>query len=253
MNARTTYRVELAYDGSAYAGFARQIDQPTVEGHLLDALRPLMSEIPSVDVGGRTDKGVHATGQVISFWSRTPYTKDRIIEALEQTPDDIVIRDVCIVPRSFHARYTAVARRYSYFHPACDVDIHLLGQMLHELIGYRDFSAFARSTPSSKSTFRRLWHTQVRHTMFQGQPTIRIDFGGDGFLRKQVRVMVATAIREAQAKSPTNCLVKMSATRNRRETAQPAAAEHLYLTKIIYPPVLNRVRGRKKVRVVSPV
>ena len=243
---RTTYRVELAYDGSAYAGFAQQVDQPTIEGHLLDALRPLMKEIPSVEVGGRTDKGVHATGQVISFWSRTPYTEDHIIEALDTTPEDIVIRDVRIVPRSFHARYTAVGRRYSYFHPYCDVDLELLRQMLHELIGYRDFSAFARSTPSSKSTLRRLWHTQVRYDIFEGQPTIRIDFGGDGFLRKQVRVMVATAMREAQANSKSNCLVQMSESRNRRETAQPAPPEHLYLTKIIYPPILNRVRGQKR-------
>ncbi|MEE2904484.1 MAG: tRNA pseudouridine(38-40) synthase TruA [Myxococcota bacterium] len=248
---RTTYRVELAYDGSAYAGFARQVDQPTVEGHLLDALRPLMNEIPSVDVGGRTDKGVHATGQVVSFWSRTPYTEGQITEALDKIPQDIVIRDVKIVPRSFHARYTAVGRRYSYFHPYCEVDIHLLGRMLHELIGYRDFSAFARNTPSSKSTLRRLWYTQARFAMFEGKPSIRIDFAGDGFLRKQVRVMVATAIREAQAKSASNCLVKMCQSRDRRQTAQPAPPEHLYLTKIIYPPVLERVRGLKKGREVS--
>jgi|GEM_PF-5734493 len=250
---RTTYRVQLAYNGAAYAGFARQVDQPTVEGHLLEMLQPLMNEIPSVAVGGRTDKGVHATGQVISFWSRTPYSENQITQALEGTPDDIVIGDVSIVPRSFHARYTAVGRRYSYFHPYCEVDIHLLGRMLHELIGYRDFSAFARNTPSFKSTLRRLWYTHVRFAMFEGKPSIRIDFAGDGFLRKQVRVMVATAMREAQARSASNCLVKISQSCDRRETARPAPPEYLYLTKIIYPPVLERMRGRKKAREVSRV
>lgn len=233
---RTTYRVDLAYDGSSYAGFAKQLDQRTVEGEILKVLQPHIKDLPAIMVGGRTDKGVNATGQVISFWSHTEYPTGFIDDAFRALPDDIATQNVRIVPRSFHARYSASGRRYVYFAPLLDVSIHRMNLMFNNIIGRRCFSAFARNTPPSKSTIRTLWEARVRITNFEGRPALRFNFGADGFLRKQIRVLVATVIREAIDAKDEYCLLDYCEQADRRLTAKPASPEGLYLSKIIYGP-----------------
>jgi tRNA pseudouridine38-40 synthase len=187
-------------------------------------------------VGGRTDKGVHATGQVISFWSHTDYPSEFILKILSESPSDIVVRHVQVVPRSFHARYSAAGRRYVYFHPLSTASIELMNIMLCNIVGRRCFSAFARNTPAGKSTVRTLWDARVRLALYHEQPMLRFDFGSDGFLRRQVRVMVASVIREASKNAPEECLLDFCLSGDRTRTASPAAPEGLFLSKILYGP-----------------
>jgi len=234
---RTTYRVQLAYDGFHFCGFAQQKNQISVEGEILAVLRPEIENIPALAVGGRTDKGVHATGQVISFWSHEKYSIGPITKLLNDASEHISIQDVRIVSRSFHARFSANGRRYVYFHPYVDVSIDHMNRMLLALIGRRCFSAFARDTPKGKSTIRTLWDAKVRECNFNNQKMIRFDFAADGFLRRQIRILVATTLREAAIKSADNVLLEFARKGDRAETAPAVDAGGLYLSKILYPPL----------------
>ncbi|MEZ4447141.1 MAG: tRNA pseudouridine synthase A [Polyangiaceae bacterium] len=235
---RHTYRATIAYDGSAFAGFREQRGAETVEGRLLVALRELMPEITRLACGGRTDRGVHATGQVVSFWSRGALPLPALAEVIDgAAPGRIALVDLRPVPRRFHAGFSAMGRRYCYVvSDAEGREPERLDAMLRALVGERCFSAFARDTEAGKSTVRRLYAASVRRAgALWGPDALRFDLHASGFLRRQVRVTVATALREAAAGSPADVLVALAATGDRRATAPPADPGGLYLTGIDYP------------------
>ena len=239
---RNTFRVDLAYDGSAFAGFARQPGQRTVEGQLIEAWRPLVPALRGVQCGGRTDKGVHALRQTVSFWSRRQLS----LQAIEQAAEAALggsgwILSCQRVARSFHAKFSARARHYMYLLGKDDVPwagaltaerAACMDAMLGALVGVRHLSAFARRTPPQAKP--------VRHILFAGARLrpgggIRIDVLSRGFLRKQMRVTVATVLRESDASDDVLALVRLANTADRQATAPPAPADGLYLAQIIYP------------------
>jgi tRNA pseudouridine38-40 synthase len=232
MPPQRTIRLELAYDGTSFAGWARQPGERTVEGVLRAALAPWL-EGPIV-VGGRTDRGVHATGQVASFRTRAVVDLDVVTATIEAAaPDEVVVLRCTVVPRWFHAQFSAVARSYVYRWPhPVPAPASRVHRLLAELVGRRDFTAYGRATPASKSTVKWLQHASARATA-EG---LRVEFRADAFLRRQVRVMVATALREGAHGAPDDALVRLAQSRDRTATAPPAPAEHLTLSRIHYDP-----------------
>ncbi len=225
---RRTFKVTLAYDGAAFFGFARQPDRVTVEGVLRAALAPI--EASGLAVAGRTDRGVSATGQVISFHTRAPVTVASIRDAIDRAaPDALAALLVEQVPRRFHAAFSARGRAYVYFVDT-DVDAARVDRLLVQLLGRRDFFAFARDTPPGKSTVRHLGAARAR----RDGSHLRVELAADGFLRRQVRVLTATAIAAAKAGAADDYLVELSHTRDRRRTASPLSPEGLYLTRVVY-------------------
>src|SRR5262245_34752352 len=102
-NVRFTYRAIVAYDGSRYCGFSLQPGERTVESVLLEALRPIVPELPRIACGGRTDRGVHATAQTLSFYAREALACETIASALDAAdPDYLAVREVRLVPNRFH-------------------------------------------------------------------------------------------------------------------------------------------------------
>lgn len=233
-----TFRFELAYDGSQFSGWARQPGKRTVQGVLEAALDQALPEMRRIVVGGRTDRGVHATGQVFSFTARTDCPPDYLAQLIEaEAPGEIVVHRAGLAPRWFHAQYSAVARSYVYLHPQLRTrrSVALAARahdMLQELVGHTDFHAFARDTPKNKSTVRHL----IKATARPEGRAIRFDFTASGFLRRQVRVLVASALREAAAESPTDALLRLALARARAETAAPAEPGHLCLSRVHYGP-----------------
>ncbi|MEQ9503226.1 MAG: hypothetical protein RIT81_40545 [Deltaproteobacteria bacterium] len=225
---RRTFKVTLAYDGAAFFGFARQPDRTTVEGVLRAALEPI--EASGLAVAGRTDRGVSATGQVISFHTRTSVTTETIRDVIDgAAPHGLAALNVEEVPRRFHAAFSARGRAYIYFVDS-DVDATRVDRLLVQLLGRRDFFAFARDTPRGKSSVRHLHTARARRDGAQ----LRVELAADGFLRRQVRVLTATAIAAAEAGAPDDYLVALSHTRDRTRTANPLSAEGLYLTRVVY-------------------
>lgn len=203
-----------------------------MEASLVKALAPLIPGLEGVSVGGRTDRGVSATGQVISFWSRKGLLLSDLEAVLDSAaPGAIVCRSVERVPRWFHAQFSARWRRYVYRMPADPtVDVARADRMLGSLLGRHDFSAYARATPAGKSTVRKLVEARVR----ADAEGIRFDFKGESFLRKQIRVMVATTLREARAGSNDDVLLALAEANDRNLTAYPAEPEGLVLERIGY-------------------
>ncbi len=227
MPPRRTFKVTLAYDGAAFHGFARQPDRVTVEGVLLEALAPFTT---FVSVAGRTDRGVSATGQVVSFHTRARVELEDLRAAIDRAaPDALVTRYVEEVPRWFHAAFSAVGRVYVYFVDT-DVDATRVDRMLCVLAGRRDFSAFARDTRPGQQTVRHLWWARAR----RDRRRLRVDLAADGFLRRQVRVLTATALAGVEAGAPDDHLLSVAATRDRLASAPALPPEGLYLERILY-------------------
>jgi tRNA pseudouridine38-40 synthase len=162
------YQITIAYDGTEFCGFQRQVTDRTVQGELEKALRRLGWDESSILSAGRTDSGVHASGQVVSFNLEWGHSQQKLLDALNDLlPDDISVKDLSLAPEGFHPRYDARARRYRYqlyFNPIKDPlkerffwrvwpepDKNMLRSASKLFIGKYDFRAFGRP-PNEKST-----------------------------------------------------------------------------------------------------
>lgn len=232
-----TIRMELAYDGGRFAGFARQPGLRTVEGVVRARLAGLVPGIRRLAVGGRTDRGVHAVAQVVSFRTRATFDLSRLASTVAPPDDpDLAVLDVRRVWSRFDAQFSAQGRRYAYFWsvPADFELLDRLRQLVQPLVGRHDFNAFARDTPRDQKTTRRIIEIEVRMAALDRRPSLRFDLVAEGFLRRQVRILVATALREARAGAPADRLLELARAGDRRKTAAPAPPDGLYLTKIVY-------------------
>lgn len=209
------YQVTLAYDGTRFYGFQRQTARRTVQGVVEEALRELGWQEASILAAGRTDTGVHASGQVIAFdlnWAHGAETLQKALNA--RLPDDVSALDVRAAHASFHPRYDARSRTYRYRlfcapvrHPLREryawrvwppVELPLLQKGADYLPGKHDFAAFGRSPVDGGSTTRRIfeaaWSAEGPYLTF----TLR----GDAFLYRMVRRTVSLLVRIGQGSLP---------------------------------------------------
>ena len=203
-SAGRRYRATVEYDGTEFAGFQRQKEARTVQGELEAALSRLSGGVRQPVVGaGRTDAGVHATGQVIAFTYPGSLSEDALTEALNGTlPPDVAIRDLRRAPAGFNPRYAARSREYRYsiwngprsplrertaLWVRTGLDVAAMASAATALEGRHDFSAFGGADPQPVRTIHRI---RVRR---QGS-TVTIDVRADAFLRGMVRRIVAALL-----------------------------------------------------------
>jgi tRNA pseudouridine38-40 synthase len=208
------YKLILAYDGSGFAGSQRQADKRTVQGELEKALRKLRWRGRSVIMAGRTDTGVHATGQVAAFDLEWSHSNEQLLKALNATlPLDLAIRDLHQVDADFHPRFDAIAREYRYrlfCEPIRDplrekfvwrvwpaIDEHALQQVAVILIGTHDFSLFGSPTTLKGTTVRTVTKAEWRK-MPNGE--WQFEVRADAFLYRMVRRLVFVQVSLAQGK-----------------------------------------------------
>lgn len=166
------FRIDLAYDGSGFRGYAKQYGLRTVQGELEDVLRKVLRADIRTVVAGRTDAGVHAHGQVVSFSTSVEIDRRKLMRSLNGLlGGEIVVRDLAVADHSFHARFSAKSRTYRYrvglaatpdplvrkhvWHMGADVDVALMHKTSAFFVGEHDFGSFCRSV-SGKSTIRRV-------------------------------------------------------------------------------------------------
>ncbi len=166
------FRLDLAYDGSGFRGYAKQAGVRTVQGEMEGALRRVLGAEIRTAVAGRTDAGVHARGQVISFSTSVEVDQRRLLRSLNGLlGSEIAVHRLVAVDDSFHARFSATSRTYRYrtllaqtldpltrnfvWHMDTDVDVALIHKTSAFFIGEHDFGSFCRSVPG-KSTIRRV-------------------------------------------------------------------------------------------------
>jgi len=252
---RSSWRLDLAYEGTAYRGWARQPGQRTVEGLLGDALATILREPVRLSVAGRTDAGVHAWAQVASFdCARRDLRPDRLRLSLNALlPPDIAVSRVSPAPPGFIAR-KALSRTYRYrlrlspVKPVHDrayvwnvrgvVDTGLLQRAATLLPGRRDFAAL---TPSA-----HLYHSCEREVLTAGWRRAAGDDGPPGhaewvfticagsFLHNMVRVAVGSMVDVAQGRMTLEEFAERMAAGERRRMGQTAPARGLALVAVAY-------------------
>ena len=244
----TRYRATLAYDGTGYHGFQRQAaeHEPTVQGEVERALTRLGQPNITVTGSGRTDAGVHATGQVIAFNAEWRHGLDDLQRALNATlPADIAMLDLQEAAADFHPRYDAVSREYVYtiydapvrhplerlyaLHVAGPVDVMSMNAAAATLVGEHDFAAFGSPT-TGEVTVRRMWRAQVSAV----PPLIRVELEANGFLYRMVRSIVGTLLAVGRGGMTLDEFRGVLESRDRSRAEAGAPAHGLCLTHVSY-------------------
>ncbi len=242
------YQVILAYDGTDFAGSQRQARRRTVQQVVEEALSRLNWQGRSILIAGRTDAGVHASGQVIAFdldWAHSPADLVRALNAC--LPGDVAARSAAQVRAGFHPRYAALSRTYLY-RLFCDptrdplreryawrvwppVERDLLAQAARSLQGTHDFAAFGAPPRAGGSTVRTVFSAQWQTT--GADWVFRVE--ADAFLYHMVRRMVALQVEVGQGHRPASQVRAFV----ERESLSPALGlappQGLVLAEIRYP------------------
>ena len=248
-----TIKLTLEYDGTAYAGWQRQLDQPTIQEAIETAIEGITQTKVPVMGAGRTDSGVHALGQVASFRidrDMTPHEWARALNA--HMPKTIAVRSVAIMPDAFHARYSATGKLYEYRilnrpdRPAVDryycwhvhkpLDDAAMNHAAMSLIGSHDFSSFETQPTENEDP---ICHIQ-RLTVFRQGDQLRIEVYADRFLKQMVRSIVGTLVEVGLGKRPPDSLTTILAARDRCAAGKTAPPQGLFLVHVDYehPPVI---------------
>lgn len=208
------YRALLSYEGTAYVGFQRQAgDAPTIQGAVERALRAVTGQQPTVRGAGRTDSGVHATGQVIAFdvdWAHSEAALGRAINA--HLPHDIALWTV-VQHEGFHPRFDALSRTYVYtvalaphrlplmrdraWWLRAGLDGSAMQQAAEKLMGRRDFAAFGQP-PQGTNTVRTVFTSQWAAADRPGYTEWVYTIEADAFLQHMVRRIVGALVDVGQ-------------------------------------------------------
>ncbi|HEY1656330.1 MAG TPA: tRNA pseudouridine(38-40) synthase TruA [Candidatus Tumulicola sp.] len=240
-------RAAVEYDGTEFAGFQWQPGLRTVGGVLEAALKRLFGEPVKISAAGRTDAGVHATGQVISFSTERDFPFERLGVALAGClPADVVVREVAPVAVDFSARFSAVERTYVYaicrrrqrmpltlrraYHVRRPLDVARIEAAAAALLGEHDFRSFCGVAPESGVTLRRVHRLCVAS---RGD-FIRIEIAAGGFLHRMVRTIVGTLVECGTGRRNPGDLPAILAARDRRSAGHTAPAHGLYLAGVKY-------------------
>lgn len=245
------YRATLAYDGTAYHGFQRQAGHiPTIQLAVEAAIEAVTAQRVVVLGAGRTDAGVHATGQVIAFDVEWPHSAEALLRALNAAlPPDIALQDIRQQP-GFHPRYDALSRRYRYrvidasqrqplirlraWHVWGGLDGDAMRAAAALLVGRHDFAAFGRP-PHGENTVRTVilseWasHPQPAGTLW----TYTIE--ADAFLQHMVRRIAYMLVRVGQGKITRDAFEAEFRRARLPDSAPTAPAHGLTLEAVRYP------------------
>jgi len=243
-----TYRAVVEYDGTAFCGLQFQTEVRTVAGELERALSLLFAEPVKISSAGRTDAGVHASGQVISFRTERAFPDGRLGLALNgNLPPDVSVRRVDEVAAGFSARFDALERTYEYrilnrplpsalerrfaHHVYRPFDLDLARRAAADLLGEHDFVAFCGLLPEHGGTVRTVHAVGLERA--GDRITVRIS--GRGFLHRMVRIGVGTLIEIATGRRAPDDIPAILASRDRRRAGYTAPAAGLCLAGVRYP------------------
>ncbi len=242
------YKVTLEYDGTLFHGWQIQKGFCSIQGSLVEAVKSIFQNDVLVEGAGRTDKGVHATGQVAHFDLPKFISPHKIIDGLNHFLKNlgISILDAEIVDDNFHARFSAKSRIYIYkvlnrrshsaleknrvWHVIEKLDVNLMREGAKFLLGYHNFNSFRSSECQSKNPFRTL--DRLEFDQFNQEITATIE--AKSFLHNQVRIMMGT-LKEVGAKKITpEFVLDILKAQNRTHAKATAPAHGLYLSNIKY-------------------
>ncbi|RFA33140.1 tRNA pseudouridine(38-40) synthase TruA [Virgibacillus dokdonensis] len=239
----------LQYDGSHFSGFQIQPGKRTVQGILEKALQKMHKGEPvRIHPSGRTDTGVHAKGQTIHFDSPYNIPMYNWKQALNTLlPDDIYVKQVEVVPNTFHARYDVVEkeyryyvyhakepdvfrRHYAYFFPYA-LDVASMQVACRYLEGTHDFTTFSSAKATTRGSKQR---TLYQVTCEKRGAEIEFIFRGSGFLYNMVRIIVGVILDIGQGRREASDIAVLLSKRDRRAAGETVPAQGLYLCRVKY-------------------
>ncbi len=242
------YRLLVEYDGRPYRGLQAQGDLPSVQGSIERAVKAFCGEDVRLQAAGRTDTGVHATGQVVHIDLEKDWKPEVVRDALNAhlVPEPVAIVEATLAVGDWHARFSATERRYQYrilnrkAPPALDqgrvwlvkkpIDaaaMHAAGQAL---VGHHDFTTFRDMQCQAKSPMKTLDLVKV----YREGEMVLAEFASRSFLHRQVRSMVGTLVEVGVGRWTADDLKAALEARDRRACGPVAPADGLYFTGVDY-------------------
>lgn len=241
------FKCTVAYDGSNYAGWQKQENALGIQSVIEKCLSKIYKSEIEIVASGRTDAKVHALGQVFHFEADSRMGADRIQTALNTLlPKDIRILDVVEEQENFHARFSAISKRYDYI---CSyevnnpfvykyktilrkrADITRMKEASQYLLGTHDFTSFSSSKIDPRKPRTK---TITRIDILEEQEDIRFVFEGSGFLRYQVRMMVASLLVVGQGKIEPIEIKNILEAKNKEACRYNVDGAGLYLMEVRY-------------------
>lgn len=241
------FKLTIEYDGTNYHGWQIQKNDRTIQQEIETALFTMTGERITLAGSGRTDAGVHALGQVANFISKTKLLPDNFQNGLNSLiPDDIIIRECCLVDKQFHARYSAksktyhyrilnrktpsaVGRQYEWFIRQ-KLDIEAIKAAACHIIGTHDFKAFEGTGSPRSHTTRSVITADIE----RDNDRIAFKIKANGFLRYMVRNLTGTLVDVGLLKINPEDVKSIFASKD-RSLAGPTAPPHgLFLVSVEY-------------------
>jgi len=244
------FRLLIEYDGTAYHGWQRQTNTPTIQGTIETVLRTMTQEPVTLIGSGRTDAGAHATGQVANFRVETRLTSHEFLRGLNSLlPADIVIKNCEQVKDSFHARYDARSKVYDYrilnrpipaalfrqyaWHIRQPLDLETSRTAMLCLKDRHDFSSFQAAGSSQSDAVRTVIDINLSDKDGDGYVVFSIE--ADGFLRHMVRNIVGTLVDVGLGKTSPGGFENILISKDRKQAGITAPAHGLFLRNVKYP------------------
>jgi len=247
MTKSRNIKLIISYDGTEFLGFQLQSRHRSVQEVLESALKQVLQESVRVHPAGRTDSGVHAKAQVVSFHTKSRIPIERLPAALNShLPTDVRVLRASVQPENFHARFSAKWKHYEFtvyndeivpplhrrtvYRFPFPVDFSLMQKGAKILEGRHDFKSFQGRANRQENTVRKIRSFKVSR---KGK-YIRFAMEGDGFLSNMVRNLVGTLLLVGRKKLSLNDLSQILNGRDRRLAGPTAPASGLTLVKVIY-------------------
>lgn len=236
----------VQYDGTNYFGWQRQTSTPTIQQVLEETLQKITREDVKIKGSGRTDRGVHALGQVAHCRVATSLDDPTLLNAANALlPKDILIKELKTETDSFDAQRNVYSktyfyqilntpfpdpmlRHYSWWLPKA-LDKEAMDETASKIIGEYDFSAF-RNQGSVKTTVRKIY----RSHFFAEPPYLIYEIEGSGFLKQMVRNLVSTFVRVGRGQMTLAQFEELLASRDRTQAPPPAPPQGLFLKSVTY-------------------
>jgi len=241
-------KLVVSYDGTDYSGWQIQSRDSSIQGEIQAALEDLHGRALTLTGAGRTDSGVHASGQVCNFYSgKSTIPAGKFRDALNaRLPGDIRVLSSTEVPESFHSRRDALERQYEYrlysgavlpahalrytWKPRRMPSVKLLNEMAAVICGTHDFTAFAAAGDVSLSKMRTIFHA----VFLSDGPFILFRINGNAFLWRMVRSLLGTMIDLGNRGGTADMMRGILESGDREQAGPTAPPVGLFLTKVGY-------------------
>jgi tRNA pseudouridine38-40 synthase len=244
----TRIKMIIEYDGSNYHGFQRQDNAHTIQAEIEKQLSKLCSNEINILAAGRTDAGVHARGQVISFDTDSSIPPERWFLALNSLlPDDIRVLSSGAVSPDFHPQFQALRKQYTYLIYRCSeaatfyrkyalcntepLDIASMQEACHLIKGRHDFRAFCASGSTAKTFERSVFQCSI----VEKELILRLDIEADGFLYNMVRIIMGTLMQVGRNRISVDEIASIIQSQDRTRAGPTMPPQGLYLLSVDYP------------------